>query len=366
VKPPAVFQSLTFEEATAQARAAGRWLIVAATSSSSELAQMMDKTTWRSAQVVDWFDKHAIGLQVDVDAQPELAAALKITGAPTVLVFKDGEEKDRMDGYLDPARLQIWLAGIERGKATPYDTMMRRGGSDLERNMHARLSFAKSLLNDQSFVKATAHYVWLWRNIERVDPDMRGVRGSFMAREIKELIGVFRPARASFTEIREETGAAADADPAARKLRVDWVTLNYMLGEDDRTLAWFDGVKTSLDAETIAKCTGPHLAELLKARGRWADLGRLCTNPLKQLAFHHQVHAHTDLRLMASMLPKEALGQIEEISRNQFRKSAAELYASLRAAGRTADAKAVQEEALRLDPSEEMNQAIADSPVRYD
>ena len=108
------------------------------------------------------------------------------------------------------------------------------------------------------------------------------------------------------------------------------------------------------------------LIELLKARGRWADVGRLYHNPLKELASHHEVLAQADLPMMGSLLPKEALAQVEKVMHAQFRKAAAELHASLRAAGRTADAKAVHEEALRLDASDEMKQALADSPVRYD
>jgi len=361
-----VFQSLTFDEAMARARAEDRWLIVAATSASSEIARMMDETTWTNQQVAGWFAKAGIALRVDVDAQPELARTLKIDAAPAVVAFKSGVEKERVSGFLDPARLLIWLLSLESGRKTIYDQMISKGGGDFEHDMHARLSFAKSLLRAHSHVKAMEHYVWLWRNIERVDPNMRGVRVSFMASEIKDLIDAHRPARDSFAEIRDQTGAAADADPTTRDLRLDWVVLNHMLGEDDRTIAWFDTVKGRMEPEAIARCAGPHLVELLKARGRWADVGRLCINPLKDLAFYNEVRGKGDLPLISRLLPKEALAHMEEISRQHFRKAAAELYTAMRAAGRTADAKEVHDEALRLDPSDEMKRALHDSPVRYD
>lgn len=365
MKPP-VFQSTTFEDAMAQAKAKDVWLIVAATSASSEPAQLMDKTAWQSSRVAEWIEGNAIAVQVDVDGQPELAAALKIGSAPAAIAFKDGSERDRIVGFFESARLLMWLMTLDRETKTVYDKMLRKGGGDFERDMHGRLSFAKELLHSQDYAKATEHYVWLWHNMERVDPDMRGVRVSFMAGEIKELVGAHEPGRQTFAAIRDEAGAAADAAPASGDLRRDWVVLNNIVGDEERTLAWFDGVRGDPDAEPVVRGVGSLLIELLKARGRWADVGRLYHNPMKELAFHQELLTHANMPMMGSLLPKEALAQIETMMHAQFRKAAAELYASLRAAGRTADAKAVHEEALRLDPSDEMKQALADSPVRYD
>ena len=71
----------------AQAKAKGVWLIVAVTSASSEPAQIMDKTAWRSSRVAEWIESNAIAVQIDVDAQPELAATLKIGSAPAAIAF---------------------------------------------------------------------------------------------------------------------------------------------------------------------------------------------------------------------------------------------------------------------------------------
>ena len=366
VTAPGIFQSLTFEQAVAEARARDVWLIVSATSGSSETGRLMDKTTWRHARITEWFESKGIAIQIDVDAQPELAKTLGIASAPAVVAFKDGAEKDRVAGFFDSARLLMWLGGLGREHKNVYDRTIRKSSGDFERDMHGRMAFAKELLHDQNFVKATEHYVWLWQNMERVDPDMSGVRVSFMAREIKELVGAFRPARATFGAIRDEAAAAADSDPSSRDKRLEWIVLNNMLGENDRTIAWFDGVKADPEAQELVRGVGRFLIDILKERGRWADLGRLYRNPLKELASHHEMLRHSEMPMMARMFPKEALEQITAASRAHFRKEAAELYASLRAAGRTADAQAVHDEALRLDSSDEMKEALAQSPVRYD
>jgi hypothetical protein len=366
VTRPPLFQSATFDDVMAQARAGGTWLIVSVTSASSESAQMMDRATWQNTRLLEWFDSGALAVQIDVDAQPELAATLKVDSAPAVIAFKNGAEKDRIAGFVDSTRLLMWLMSLDHEHKTAYDKAIRKGGGDFERDMQGRLSFAKQLLQDEEYAKAAEHYVWLWHNIERVDPDMSGVRVSFMAGEIKKLVTAFPPARESFTAIRDEAGAAADAVPTSTDKRLDWIVLNNILDDEQSTLAWYDGIKTDPLAEPIVRGVGRFLIDLLKARGRWADVGRLYKNPLKELAFHHELVAHSDLPMMAELLPKEAFDQVKEVMNAQFHKAAAELYASLRAAGRTADAKAVHEEALRLDPSEEMKRALDESPVRYD
>ena len=358
-----VFQPIAFDEALAQAKAKGVWLIVAATAA-DEPARLMDTTTWQNKRVAAWIADNAIAIQIDVDAQRALAAKLRINAVPSVLAFKNGKEKDRIAGFLEPARLLMWLLSLDRDIKTIYDKHIRQGTGDLETDMHGRLSFAKELLRGEEHAKAAEHYVWLWQNMEKVDPDMRGVRVSFMASEMKTLIGAHAPAHDQFQTIRDETGAAADASPKEVDLRRDWVVLNRLFGDDDRTLAWFDRVKGDPDADPVVRNAGPILIELLKARGRWADVGRLYRDPLKELAFQHESLAHTNLPMMSELLPKDALATVEKMMHGHFRKAAGELHASLRAAGRTADADAVRAEALRLDPSEEMKQALDSDPVR--
>lgn len=360
-----LFRDMPFAEAMAEAKAKGLWLIVSATSATSEPARLMEKQTWPNARVIEWLERKALAIMVDVQADAELATALKVRAEPTIIAFKEGEEKDRLVGFLDPVRLLMWFLDLE-GTKTVCEQTLRKSSGDLERDMHGRLAFAKAFYNDRHYEEATEHYVWLWNNIERVDPDMSGVRVSFMAGEIAALVGAHPSARERFTAIRDDAAVAADADPLSTKHRLDWVVLNKALGDEERTLAWFDGVKSAADAEDVVRSVGRFLIEMLKQRERWADLGRLYRNPLRELAFQHEALATAPLTEMSSILGGEAAAQVEELMGSQFRQAAAELYASLRAAGRAADAKAVHDEALRLDPSEKMRTALEQSPVRYD
>ena len=63
--------------------------------------------------------KNVLAVRVDVDEDPELAAALKVRSAPTILAFKDGEEKDRLQGFRDASQLLMWLMVLGGAQTAP-------------------------------------------------------------------------------------------------------------------------------------------------------------------------------------------------------------------------------------------------------
>ena len=227
-----------------------------------------------------------------------------------------------------------------------------------ERDMRARYQAAKQLLQDQRHPEATEELVWLWNNIDRIDPGMSGVRVSFMAGEIGKLVTAHGPARRRFEELRDVAGEAADAGRGSERPRLDWIVLNGILGEEDRTIAWFDHVKADPHAAAPLAQISRFLLQPLKRRGRWADIGRLYADPLKELAFQHHAFQTATSSLMQKRLGEERFARLRDVNAKLFRTGAAELVASLRAAGRVADADAVRQEALRLDPSSEMRATL--------
>jgi thioredoxin 1 len=47
--------------------------------------------------------------KANVDETPELAAALQITGVPTLMLFRDGKPVDSLVGFPGPRGLKLWL-----------------------------------------------------------------------------------------------------------------------------------------------------------------------------------------------------------------------------------------------------------------
>ena len=349
---PAVFRAATFEEAMQQAQAADAWLIVDATAVWCGPCKTMDQRTWPDAGVAEWLESHGIAIQIDVDEHQALAHKLEVRAMPTVIAFKAGQEKDRVVGFRNPQALLAWFTALERGE-TDVD-QARVALADPERDMEGRLDLADRLLNAGKLDEAAAHYLWLWDNIAKVEPGMSGVRVSFMASSIERLVGAHPPARLRFTEVRDRAGAVADADPTGAWPRLDWVVLNEILGEQDATLVWFDAVKGAAAAAPIIEKVAQRLIPLLTRHKRWADIGRVYADPVAELVREHE--------LMNVPVPDwvdpEVMTQVSAMMAVRFRENAALLFAALRAAGRGDEARALEREAARLDPSDEMRTAL--------
>ena len=330
-------------------------LLVDATASWCSPCHLMDRTTWVDPAVVEALREHAVAIQIDVDTKEDVAKALRIKAMPTVIAFRAGKEVDRVTGLQKRDQLLAWLDALARGETTL--DMKRAEAAQKPDDMHARMALARQLLDAARLDEATNEYVWLWEHMLERQPSMYGVRLSYLARDLTELIAQHPPARGALERLRAQVAPSAVGQPEQEPL-VDWFTLNSVLGENSASLAWFDAAHAKLVvderlATTLERLVGPMLVEA----GRWADLGALYKTPLVTLA-----RASSMMKELttgpASKIPEMA-EQMREFAVKSLREKAAELVRALLAAGRTDDAKAVREEAQRLDSSEEMASALA-------
>jgi hypothetical protein len=246
--------------------------------------------------------------------------------------------------------------------------------------MHDRLRSAQELVKQGQYDEAAVEFEWLWDNMERIEPAMGGVRVSFMAKNIEELVGKHAPARQRFTEIRDRSATLAGADIAGTaRLRFDWIVLNEILSERERTLAWFDGVKDDERYATVLDRVSARLVPLLKSHNRFRDIGRLYKDPVATLVKTHRnfeppphiaadpyPEPDPDLRPDVQRLMRQMLQKILDDLPKHVVEEAALMVTCLLAAGRTADADAVELEARRLDPSEAMRAALEKARGRLD
>ncbi len=65
------------------------------------------------APVLDEVGRHRKGemliLKLNTDDNPRMSANLKVRGIPTMVLFKNGEEKDRQSGAIPRKALDAWL-----------------------------------------------------------------------------------------------------------------------------------------------------------------------------------------------------------------------------------------------------------------
>jgi hypothetical protein len=230
-----------------------------------------------------------------------------------------------------------------------------------EPDARERKKQATELLRGGRLDEALEEYDWLWRNMHHLEPELSGVRVSFMAQEIGKLCEGSAAARARFGAIRDETEKAAlsSTETAAREWRFDWIVLNEALGEGERTLAWFDAEDKVAAREIIDRCAH-RLIPLLRERGRWADVGRLFLDPVAEI---RSEHATAESALLRFPPDQEHMRQeLAKVVLHSFRDHAGVLCRGLRAAERPEDAAAVEHEALRLDDTPEMREALTRAP----
>ncbi len=346
---PAVFAEFEFATARERALAERKLLLVDATAEWCGPCKMMDRSTWVDPTVVAWLRDHALAIQVDVDANKDVARELRIEAMPTIIAFVDGAEFDRVVGAKKPTELIAWLEGIKRGETSLVVHKRRVRGKPAD--MGARLNLARELTRTGRYDEALVEHVWLWEHMLEHEPAMYGVRLSYFAHDLETLINAHGPARTAIVELRDRAAPSASGPIEIETFR-DWKCLNEVLGESDRTLAWYDALPATSRAR-LGQLVEHDIIPLLIAAERWADAGALYDEPLGTLDRAADLLAHATGR----DLPPELNAHM----RGYFRNNVAQLVRALCAAGRDSDADAVDHRARGLDPSDEMAKALADS-----
>lgn len=351
-KPP-IFAALSFEDAR-RANAGDKILVVKATAEWCGPCKQMDKTTWRDEKVVAWFKSSGTAISVDVDEEEKVAQDLKIEAMPTMIAFKEGKEFDRVVGFQDSDELLKWLDGVKQGKRST-DALRERALQETRDGVMARMELAQALARAGQHVEAADHYVWLWENIARVAPPMVGVRGSFMAGDMQELAEQSEAAKKRFVALRDAAEAKLGDGPAGQLARMDWVTLNRVVGDEARTLAWYDTMKGTLAGRRAAREMVYGLDDLLIRNERWADYGRLVASPGERLMeIEEQYRDHTEME----GFPEEHRESMRAYLSEQRVDAISTFYASLLAAGREEAAGKFAAMVLEKEDSAAMRMAL--------
>jgi len=356
---PPVFTAITLPEALASSRDTGRLVLLDATASWCQPCQTMDRVTWVAPKLVAWLEEHAVALQVDVDAEKELAASLSIRSMPTVIVFRAGAELDRVVGMRGPDDLLAWLQAAQRGETT-VDKLRRRVARDAN-DMQSRYALARGLAIAGLLAEATGELVWLWQHVLEHSPSMVGVRGSYMLREIATLVEGHPPARVRFTELRTALGGDGMGHDAKLEAMTDWMDLTMTLFDSRVLLDWFGRHRDALVARALTEHPlHQRLVRLLTEHGRWADVAQLYPDPAAALRqAHGQLEAIHHKDFPAALLPMRP-GMVEGLE-GLLRRQGAEITVSLLAARRDDEARAIAAEVRRLLPGKKTDEALAKS-----
>jgi thioredoxin-like negative regulator of GroEL len=113
-----IFKSVSFDEARLIAQKERKTIVIDFYTTWCGPCKQLDKTTWQDKNVVKFFTDSAIALKIDAEAQADLARKFRIKAYPTIVFVKaDGDEIDRVVGYLDAAQFLDTAKSAIAGKS---------------------------------------------------------------------------------------------------------------------------------------------------------------------------------------------------------------------------------------------------------
>jgi len=345
---PPIFDNLPFEEAQARARTEKKWLLVDSTATWCAPCQVMDSTTWLDEKVLAYCREHVVAIQVDVDEQPKVAKSLNIEAMPTLILFRDGQEKDRVVGLRRPAELLQWLEMVASG-GHELDLLEKAAlGGDLQ----AHLQWAEALLQAGQKEKATEQFVWLWDHMLEKDPAFFGVRHSFFQASLRQLLSQVPNARAPFRERLERDQVKVKAGSTDVSILADWVTLSELLDGGDSALDYALHVRGP--ARANLRPVEDSLFELLVERKRWREAGAMLSHPVEE--------ARSALALEKELSSPDLPAGF---ARKSTQESLIKIYTAVRAAGKRKQAVQIRSLCLKHDSSAAVKQALLQIDKRF-
>lgn len=347
-EPASVFTNKPFAFARAQAVEEDRLLVVKGTAVWCGPCRRMDRETWPNPELAAFIREHAVAVAVDVDRERDLAIELGISAMPTIIVFREGEEFERVLGYQSPTQMLAFLEAAKRGESVGEDRLRDLAQQDQE-EIGTRLGLAREQVRQGDLNEAAENYAWLWDNmLGRASPSHAAQRTSTMAVEIKSLAREHAPTRGRFAKLRDREEAKLRAGEASVHNLGDWLVLNWIVGDDRRSLDWFDRVKDDEHGrETIGRVSN-FVDQLLRRNERWVDIGLMLDNPTRRVQTDIQMHflafneqqVRGDIEALGGFLDE---GVVREVSDNMLGDKVSTIYKSLLAADRVDDAAAVRE-----------------------
>ena len=358
------FTDLAYEQAAARAAEEGRFFLVDATADWCGPCKRMEATTWTDEAVLAWLAEHALAVQVDVDRQPRLAKDLRIGAMPTMIIFRDGEEVDRIVGYRDGDGMLTWLEDVEQGKRAIDRLRGDVETADPGAEVETRFSLAKTLSDGRDFDEALEQYVWLWENAATIQPSWSAVRRSFLVNAVATQARVHEPTREAFEERLDTLDQAVREPEVGFDTWADWNALCRALEQEHRLLALYEERRASDgSARSLPDVVRDPIFELLVADGRLDDAAAFLGD-VENLA-HKAVEFDQLMVQMEPNLPPEQLDMSRAFRESRLREDLAQLAAVAGVSGRADSSLTVSSMLLeRLDDADS-RMALVDQATRF-
>jgi thiol-disulfide isomerase/thioredoxin len=287
---PTLFRDMGFQEAQELAHKENKLMLLDAMTSWCGPCKVMDATTWVDPKVEAWVSQHTIAIQLDMDLHEALKKSLAVKAFPTMILFNaDGKEFDRIVGLRTAEPMLEWLGGalgghreIDRVRAE-LTALVESG----EPRTRERMSLAARAAELGANHEVAAQILWLWAR-DAADENETKLLTQWRSGSGRNLTGEFLERFAQWRKpivAERDRRATALASAESTQRRSEWITLNGILGYQDKTVAWAAGLSTRPASREILKAHERQLFDLLIDNGLWAAAGHCLVDPLNQQRF---------------------------------------------------------------------------------
>lgn len=283
---PAIFQDLGFDAAQRAAQDKGGVMILDAMTSWCGPCKQMDRTTWIDPRLVEWVDANAVAIQLDMDEHTALKERLEIRAFPTIVMFRDGEEFDRVVGLRSADEMLAWLGAATEGKRAK-DTVLERLGvlraGAAEETWGERAALVSDLMWFKEYDEALVEHLWIWRNMpEGADGRHRSYRWGTQRFSMGELSAASPAAKEALRSLRDELTASVTSGAADASTLRDWIELNTVIRDTQATIRWARNASETPEGLRSLRALDLRLFDMLIDAGEWRVAGLGLESPVER------------------------------------------------------------------------------------
>lgn len=341
------FRALELDAAVQAARLEKKCVLVVFGRAGAPDARKLDSTTWVEPKVREWLASKAVPIKIDVDAREDVSSKYRIHIVPTIVFLNSsGVELDRITGYVDGRAFRPEADAILNGGDPVERVRKRLVGHELD--PHLRIDLAGALCDRGLLAESLAEYMWCWDHGLEANPAFGVDRRAFLLREILRLSRVYPPAGDALALRAHDLFERVSGCDASGSDLDDFLALDRLLQQDDRTLAAYDGIASSEGACAAVKARlAPHVVDPMIDVQRYQEaitlLGDVGAH-FKSLALAFDDESK---RLMRDR-PNDASALID-VNRRRLRIDAARLYEALLGALRYDEAESLAKRIFAFD-----------------
>ena len=358
--PPA-FSDVTLDAAKKQVEGSEKVVVIKFTADWCPPCKAMDKTTWRDESVVKWVKDHGVALQVDVDKDQKTAQAYNIEAMPTMVMLRGGKEIARTLGYMKPEEMLTWMEAAATGKAADPRKAAKPAGKQAapERStVQVLISQLDEKLDTKKYDDAVVIIQELWSDSNARDPMRQIGLASELRGQLSAAVKGTPRAKAAIEAIRDsiEKGTGERSIEMIGQLN-DWLALNGVLGDDARSLAWFDRSKAESSGRANIEDAFGEVAPVLLRSGRGAEIAEVFPDASERVQKRYEAIA-TSVKSPGAPDPKQT-----ERAWVGFETLGAQVFAGFVAAKNIRDANMIAEQMLQLRDTPTMRVALVRESV---